>query len=457
MQDKEINTLKSSFTPEFYNTESNKEINKSGNINSKYSCIEYEKKIQELLELLEINEIQLKNENEKKSNLLSKVEELKSKEKEYKKEIIESNSERVVNKKEILNLNKDLLLLNENIKKNNTLNENRIHSFTNEILYKDNEINKLFNVLDEKNSAITLSKAKYDYFLNNNSFLKDNILDLKRHISEIIKKNNELENKLKEAYNINKKNSNLIIKNDYLIYSNNKLLEETRNKYIEGENTNLSCNKNCNLRPCKTNKVEDNNIYGYNTYEILLNFFNIHNIKIEEYLINELNYQISKSMKEKQEKIINNLSESFIKGKKDELRKTNYLISTSQILKQNKINIKKNEKNNKEDKLFIEKIVFKKEPIYINDNKCNLSAFNEGVFWILQRVMNEVKVFKDEYLDSQIIFNSHIEKINFESELNDVIFLNSKKELFGKLTKLLESLSLKLLNWKKGAELNINI
>lgn len=60
MQSKEINTLKSSFTPEFYNTENNKEVNKSGPINSKYSCIEYEKKIQELLELLEINEIQLK-------------------------------------------------------------------------------------------------------------------------------------------------------------------------------------------------------------------------------------------------------------------------------------------------------------------------------------------------------------------------------------------------------------
>lgn len=456
MQSKEINTLKSSFTPEFYNTENNKEVNKSGLINSKYSCIEYEKKIQELLELLEINEIQLKNENEKKSNLLSKVEEFKSKEKEYKKEIIESNSERVLNKKEILNLNKDLLLLNENIKKNNTLNENRIYSFTNEILHKDNEINKLFNVLDEKNSAVTLTKAKYDYFLNNNSFLKENIIDLKRHISEIIKKNNELENKLKEAYLINKKNSNLIIKNDYLINSNNKLLEETRSKYIQGDKPNLSCKKNCNLRPCK-NKVEDNNIYGYNTYDILLNFFNSHNIKIEEYLINELNYQISKSMKEKQEKIINNLSESLIKSKKDELRKTNYLISTSQILKQNKMNIKKNEKSNNEDKFYIEKVVFKKEPIYINDNKSNLSAFNEGVFWILERVMNEVKDLKNTYLDSQIIYNSHIGKISFESELNEVIFLNSKKELFGKLTKLIESLSLKLLNWKKGAELNINI
>lgn len=346
-------------------------------------------------------------------------------------------------------------MLNENIKKNNTLNENRIYSFTNEILHKDNEINKLFNVLDEKNSAVTLTKAKYDYFLNNNSFLKENIIDLKRHISEIIKKNNELENKLKEAYLINKKNSNLIIKNDYLINSNNKLLEETRSKYIEGYKPNLNCKKNCNLRPCK-NKVEDN-IYGYNTYDILLNFFNSHNIKIEEYLINELNYQISKSMKEKQEKIINNLSESLIKGKKDELRKTNYLISTSQILKQNKMNIKKNEKSNNEDKFFIEKVVFKKEPIYINDNKSNLSSFNEGVFWILERVMNEVKDLKNTYLDSQIIYNSHIGKISFESELNEVIFLNSKKELFGKLTKLIESLSLKLLNWKKGAELNINI
>ena len=74
--------------------------------------------------------------------------------------------------------------------------------------------------------------------------------------------------------------------------------------------------------------------------------------------------------------------------------------------------------------------------------------FNEGAFWIMSRVVNEIEIISMKIDEIKSDFDKRISSLSFDTELNKMILSNAKLWLFGSVNNSLKDLSDLLYSWK---------
>jgi len=305
--------------------------------------------LNQILEILEIKQEELKIIKSKKNYLIKKICEMKEENIQLKSNIFQLQEENLIKTKENFSLNQKLFdLLNNNIydKKNST---NLIEVLKNQIENKDYSIElQKFNI-ESKNEAIQMVKIDNTLINNENKQLKIENEKFKFEIDKYKSRIFELENKLDNIYMERKSESSLIIENEHLKYDNLRLLnilkstKEYKNFgyltddnitkaiiYIKTYPTLQKDSKGLNVKEkIEKNKIHNNlNWISLSTYTKVKELLNYHKIEFNEDCINEILYLLNSSWKERENNLLLFVENKYKKEIEEIKRKYNYIDSS---------------------------------------------------------------------------------------------------------------------------------
>ena len=296
----------------------------------KFEAEEYEKVIQELLEKIDYLESHLIETGMDKIKIVTShrklslennylINEIKSKEKK--------NEEL---KMKDLNNSQKIDRINRNIKDIRLSYDNKFNMMQKELKKKSEDINELYDKMKLKDNKILDMKISND--ISNKEIQKQfnelNILKLTNKTLE--EKIDKLQNELNRLYIEKRCEGNLLIENKHLKDDNVRLVEllgitqefcdfAYLNQSLPGGIRYLHEIKIREMPPRTRERIVKDKIESLNSwipgpaYEALLEFNFVHNLNMDEVLINELLYKLHKIYREKEEKNITKITTKFQK------------------------------------------------------------------------------------------------------------------------------------------------
>ena len=442
-------------TPEFITKQQSKENtlqNKNG-INpslTRLNAQEYELKIQELLEIVDIQERKIKEDNEKRAKLLHKIKEDEIEKENFEQKVDFLNNDRLDQTKDIVSLNEKLLELNKKSKFQNEQTKQRFDVLTNEIKEKDFVVDGLKNKIESKNMALQTAIVNKDYTSFDNKKLYEDNIRVKENNNKLQDRINELELKLDDFYLSRKSESALLLEINHLKDDNIRLLNMLKTtdefkdfaylaedctggiRYIKSDSlysdqvigkgkcgcssksdnksSSFSFNKplypksqdvpfnklpsSCRIKECVAKKIEENTKFN-NLNWIPIEAFSTtkllsskYKLNIDDVIANELLYKLNLIWKERESKLIQRISNKYQTEILDLRRKLNFKEPSSNIL------LKSENKKLKDD----------------------IKTTKENNFLTNKKSQNEGKVIVDSALKVANIFNKNKKELEKEIE-----------------------------------------
>ena len=296
----------------------------------KFEAEEYEKVIQELLEKIDYLESHLIETGMDKIKIVTSHKKLSLENNYLIKEIKKKDKKNEELKMKDLNNSQKIDRINRNFIDMRLSYDNKFNMLQKELRQKSEDINELNDKMKLKDNKILDMKINND--ISNKEIQKQfnelNILKLTNKTLE--EKIDKLQNELNRLYIEKRCEGNLLIENKHLKDDNVRLVELLSitqefcdfaylNQSLPGGIRYLNEIKIREMPPRMREKIVRDRIETLNSwipgpvYETLLEFNFVHNLNMDEVLINELLYKLNKIYREKEEKNITKITTKFQK------------------------------------------------------------------------------------------------------------------------------------------------
>lgn len=296
----------------------------------RFTAEEYEKKIQELLEKIDYLESRLVETGMDKIKIVTSHKKLSLENNYLKKEVKTNQKKNLELKTKNLNKSQKIERINKYCNDIKLSYDNKVDMMQRQLRQKTDDINKLVDKMKDKDSKIL------DMKINNDISYKEiqrqlnelNLLKLTNKTQE--EKIYKLQNEINKLYIEKRCEGNLLMENKHLKDDNVRLVELLSlteqfsdfaylNDSLPGGVRYLNEIKIRDMPPRMKEKLVRDRIQTLNSwipgaaYDKVLEFNYVHNLNMDEVLINELLYKLNQVFKEKEEKNIAKISTKYQK------------------------------------------------------------------------------------------------------------------------------------------------
>ena len=363
---------------------------------SRMDAHQYEQKIQELLELVEVYENKLENQHEQKLKITNKLKEVEQDNFKYQNKIQNLNDDKLKQGKEIIDLSHKLLDINNKYQSHSEHARNKLDYINKDLDEKVKAVENLNNTLESKNNYLKKAIVINDFTQMDNSHLRNNLETLRQEKLNAEDKIRELEAKLDDMYLTRKSETGLQLEINHLKDDNIRLLnmlkttEEYKDfaylaedcnggvRYVKGSSiysdsiggnsakcncskgaiyptgncckqtgsfdtqlsskTPSSCKEKCRIKECVYKKLQedtpknDSNWVPIEAFKTLNTFAMKYRLNIDDSIAKELLYKLNLIWKQREEKQVQRIRSKYQTEILDLRRRLNNKDSTDEIL-----------------------------------------------------------------------------------------------------------------------------
>jgi chromosome segregation ATPase len=292
-------------------------ILKQNKIPSRLNAHEYERKVQELNETIEILEAKLKIATDNKGKLLHKIRDNDDDVDRYKDQVARQASQIQSLNDEINRLNDKLGQLTYSNKNLNEKCKNKFEILNKELEEKDTQLDKFFSQIKAKDETIKYYSVNNEQVVRYQNIYKEEIDKLKSEKADLESKTKELQRSIDDLYVNRKSEAAMALEIDHLKEDNIRLLQllKTTNEYkdfaylsedVHGGIRFVRSSENNKTRPksssirmterVKYEKVNPKNEFNWvpmDAYNFAFEFRDRNNLELSNTLLEELLFSVT--------------------------------------------------------------------------------------------------------------------------------------------------------------------
>ena len=190
---------------------------------------DYERKIQELCERIEILDSNNLKANQQRNKLVNKLKDLTDENDKFQEQIARLANSNQKQNEEIYQLNNKINDLSNKEKSLNDKCKNKFEVLHKEIDIKEDQLEKLFSQLRAKDETVKFFAVNQDQTIKSQGLIKDELDTMKKDKFELLTKVSQLQKQIDEFYVNRKSEAGLLLELEHLKDDNKRLLSLLKN------------------------------------------------------------------------------------------------------------------------------------------------------------------------------------------------------------------------------------